>query len=90
MRFRATDRAEESQWWSDWEPLALSAGLLGAGESCLLPHVVGAGLNPDGVVDDPVHDRVRVDAGAEPLVARSRPRSWAHGSWRVSVPACNE
>ena len=68
---------------------ALGHGL-GARECCVLAHVVVAGLDPDRVVDDPVHDRVRVDAGAEPLVAHSHPRAWAHGNWRVSVPACNE
>ncbi|MGD8214485.1 hypothetical protein [Aestuariimicrobium sp. Y1814] len=31
-------------------------------------HVVGAGFDPDGVVDDAVHDGVGVDAGAEALV----------------------
>lgn len=34
----------------------------------VLPHVVGAGLDPDCVVDDPVHDGVRVNTGAEALV----------------------
>jgi hypothetical protein len=31
-------------------------------------HVVAAGLDPDGVVHDAVHDRVGVNAGAEALV----------------------
>ena len=31
-------------------------------------HVVAAGLDPDGVVHDAVHDRVGVDSGAEALV----------------------
>ena len=39
-----------------------------SGEARVLPHVVGAGLDPDGVVDDAVHDRVGVDSGAEALV----------------------
>jgi hypothetical protein len=34
----------------------------------LLSHVVAAGLDPNGVVDDRLHDRVGVDAGPEPLV----------------------
>lgn len=33
-----------------------------------LPHVHVAHLEPDGVVDDAVHDRVRVHAAAEPRV----------------------
>lgn len=41
---------------------------LGGGQCGVLPHVVGAGLDPDGVVDDPVHDCVRVNTGAEALV----------------------
>ena len=31
-------------------------------------HVHVAGLDPEGVVDDAVHDGVGVDSGAEPLV----------------------
>ena len=41
---------------------------LGGGQCGVLPHVVGAGLDPDGVVDDPVHDCVRVNTGPEALV----------------------
>ena len=46
---------------------ALRPGL-GAGQRGVFPHVVGAGLDPDRVVDDPVHDRVCVNARAEALV----------------------
>lgn len=35
-----------------------------AGKSGVLVHVVGAGLYPDRVVDDPVRDRDRVNTGA--------------------------
>ena len=31
-------------------------------------HIVAAGLDPNGVVHDAVHDRVRVNSGAEALV----------------------
>ena len=34
----------------------------------LLSHVVGSGLDPHGVVDDPVYGRVAMDAGLKPLV----------------------
>ncbi len=34
----------------------------------MFAHVVVAGLNPDCVVDDAVHDRVGVNTGAEALV----------------------
>lgn len=33
----------------------------------MFAHVVAAGIDPDGVVDDAVDDRVGVDAGAEAL-----------------------
>lgn len=41
---------------------------LRAGQRGVLAHVVGARLDPDRVVDDPVHDRVRMNTGAEALV----------------------
>lgn len=34
----------------------------------MFPHVVSASLDPDRVVHDPVHDRVRVDPGTESLM----------------------
>ena len=34
----------------------------------VLAHVVGAGVDPDGAVDDAVHDGVGVDPGAQALV----------------------
>ena len=36
----------------------------------VLAHVDVAGLDPEGVVDDAVHDRVGVDPAAEALVLR--------------------
>jgi hypothetical protein len=35
------------------------------GAADLLAHVVASGLDPNGVVGDPVHDRVGADVGAE-------------------------
>ena len=43
-----------------------------ANQHSVLPHVVGAGLDPDRVVDDTVHDRVRVNPGAEAPVPALR------------------
>ncbi len=34
----------------------------------MFSHVVTAGLDPDRVVHDPVHDRIRVDSGSESLM----------------------
>ena len=51
-----------------WEPPALvrrSRGLVHGG---VFSHVEGAGFDPEGVVDDAVHDGVGVDSGAEALV----------------------
>lgn len=42
---------------------------LRAGQRSVLLHVVGAaGLDPDRIVDDKVHDRVRVNTGTKSLV----------------------
>ena len=90
MRVRATDRAEESHWRCDWEPLTLSAGLLGDGESCLFPHVVGVGLDSDRVVDDAIHDRVIVNTGAEALVPVLLLILGAEHGRRFSVTAFHE
>lgn len=38
------------------------------GHGGVLAHVVAAGVDPDGVVDDAVHDRIGVDSRAEALV----------------------
>ena len=64
MRFSASDRARGRQRSRGREPPAPSALWLCVDECCVLAHVVVAGLDPDRVVDDPVHDRVGVDAGA--------------------------
>lgn len=44
------------------------------GQSCLdgadlLAQVVASGLDPDGVVDNPVHERIDMDTAPEPLVS---------------------
>ncbi|MDR7359913.1 hypothetical protein [Paeniglutamicibacter sulfureus] len=49
----------------------------------LLPHVAASGIDPNGVVDAPVHDRVVADAGAgrrlalKALFAEHRPATGA-------------
>ena len=47
---------------------ATLTGADSAGRGGLFAHVDVAGLDPEGVVDDAVHDRVGVDPGAEALV----------------------
>ncbi|WP_206682460.1 hypothetical protein, partial [Dietzia sp. SLG310A2-38A2] len=62
LRLGATVIAVESRWLMGWEPPALvrrSRGLVHGG---VFAHVEGAGLDPEGVVDDAVHDGV-VDGG---------------------------
>ena len=51
-----------------WEPPALVRGPVGLVHGGVFAHVEGAGLDPEGVVDDTVHDGVGVYGGAEALV----------------------
>ena len=67
MPFGASDIAGGGQRPWLWGPRA-STGVFLLLHGGVLAHVVVAGVDPDGVVHDSVHDRVGVDPGAEPLV----------------------
>ena len=60
MPLGASDRVGRGHW----PPVGVCLVVRGG----VFSHVVRAGVDPEGVVDDAVHDRVGVHSGAEALV----------------------